>query len=161
MDPITLTATAIATLIFSEALKTGGKKLGEAVSDKIGQLVNLIRAKFQQQGVEGILAKAQQEPNEKNKSKFERELADQMEDDEAFAKQLKELVAQIKAEDETIFQSVLTEIEADSVKAEGIDQEATGSNAVKQEMLKNVKSKTIDVSNLSQKASSGDSEKKS
>ena len=161
MEPITLTATAIATVIFSKALEKGGEQLGEAVSNKVGQLLNLIREKFQQEGVEGKLLKAQEDSNEKNKSRFERELVEQMEDDEAFANQLQELVEQIKAEDQTIFQSILTDIEADSVKAEGIDQEAKGSGAVQQEMLKNVKAKTIDVSNLSHKASGGDSEKKS
>lgn len=166
MEPITLTATAIATVIFSKALEKGGEQLGEAVSNKIGQLLNLIREKFQQEGVEGKLIKAQEDSNEKNKIRFERELVEQMEDDEAFAKQLQELVEQIKAENETIFQSILTDIEtdsvkADSVKAEGIDQEAKGSGAVQQEMLKKVKAKTIDAKNLSHKASGGGSEKKS
>lgn len=156
-----LTVTAIATLIFSKALETGGERVGEAVSNKIGQLLNLIREKFQREGVEGKLLKAQEDSNEKNKGRFKRELVEQMEDDQGFAEQLQELLEQIKAEDETIFQSVLTDIEADSVKAEGIDQEATGTNGVKQEMLNKVKAKTIDVSNLSQKASGGDSGKKS
>ena len=153
MEPITLTATAIATLIFSKALEKGGEKLVTAISGKIGQLLNLIRKKFQQEGVEGKLTKAQEEPNEKNKSRFERELAEQMEDDEAFAKQLKELVEQIKAEDEKVRQIILSEIElTGNLKAQGIRQEATCSGAVEQEMLKKVKAQNIDVGNLSQEA---------
>lgn len=153
MEPITLTVKAIATLIFSKALEKGGEQLVTAISGKIGQLLNLIREKFQQEGVEGKLTKAQEEPNEKNKSRFERELAEQMEDDEAFAKQLKELVEQIKAEDQTIFQSVLSEIElTGDLKAQGIGQKATRSGAVEQEMLKKVKAQNIDVGNLSQEA---------
>ena len=92
MEPITLTATAIATLISSKALEKGGEQLGEAVSNKIGQLLNLIREKFQKERVEGKLTKAQEEPNEKNKSRFEQELTYQMEDDEAFAQELNKLV---------------------------------------------------------------------
>lgn len=153
MESITLTATAIATLIFSKALETSGEKLGEAASNKIGQLLNLIHAKFQKEGVEGKLTKAQEEPNEKNKSRFERELAEQMEDDEAFAKQLKELVEQIKAEDEKVSQIILSEIElTGDLKAQGIRQKATRSGAVEQEMLKKVKAQNIDVGNLSQEA---------
>ena len=42
MEAVTLTAGAIATLIFSKAVEKGGEKLGEAVSEKIGQLVKVI-----------------------------------------------------------------------------------------------------------------------
>ena len=38
MEAITLTATAIASLIFSKALEKGGEQLGEAVFNKIGQI---------------------------------------------------------------------------------------------------------------------------
>lgn len=99
MEPLSLTAGAIATLIFSKALEKGGEKLGEAVSDKIGQLLNLIRDKFQKEGVEGKLTKAQEDPSDKNKSRFEQELIYQMEDDEAFAKELKELMDELKSDD--------------------------------------------------------------
>ena len=37
MEPIT---TTIATLVFSKALEKGSEQLGEAISDKIGKLVN-------------------------------------------------------------------------------------------------------------------------
>ncbi len=39
MEAVTLTAGAIATLIFSKAVEKGGENLGEAVSHKIGQIV--------------------------------------------------------------------------------------------------------------------------
>ncbi len=100
MEPLSLTAGAIASLIFSEAIKKGGQELGKAVSDKIGQLLNLIREKFQKEGVEGKLTKAQEDPSEKNKSRFERELAEQMEDDEAFAEKLKGLMDELKSDEQ-------------------------------------------------------------
>ncbi len=63
MEPLSLTASAIATLILSKALEKDGERLGEAISDKIGQLLNLIREKFQKEGVEGKLTKAQEDPS--------------------------------------------------------------------------------------------------
>jgi hypothetical protein len=39
MEPVTLTAATIATLLFSEAIKEGGKSLGSAVSKVLGQLM--------------------------------------------------------------------------------------------------------------------------
>ncbi len=153
MEPITLTATAIATLIFSKALEKAGEQLGEGVSNKIRELLSVIRKKFQQEGVEGKLTKAQEEPNEKNKSRFEQELTYQMEDDETFAKQLKELVEQIKAGDEKVSQIILSEIElSGDLKAQDINQKATHSGTVEQEMLKQVKAQNIDVGNLNQEA---------
>ncbi|MHC5732546.1 MAG: hypothetical protein ACYTXY_52530, partial [Nostoc sp.] len=62
MEPITLTATAIATLIFSEALKEGGKALGKGISEKVAQLLSAIREKFQTAGTEGLLTRAQENP---------------------------------------------------------------------------------------------------
>ncbi|HYW18425.1 MAG TPA: hypothetical protein VE956_03765 [Nodularia sp. (in: cyanobacteria)] len=49
MEPIT--AAAIATLVFSEALKEGGKTLGKGVTEQVGQLVSAIRQKFQIDGI--------------------------------------------------------------------------------------------------------------
>ena len=105
MEPITLTATAITTIIFSKVLETSGEHLGEAVSHKIGQLFNFIRDKFQQEGVEGKLLKAQDDPSEKNQDRFKRELVDLMEDDENFANQLQTLIEEIKSDEKanTIF----------------------------------------------------------
>ena len=100
MEPITLTATAITTIIFSKALETSGENLGEAVSHKIDQLLNFIRDKFQQEGVEGKLLKAQDNPSEKNQDRFKRELelVDLMADDANFANQLKTLIEEIKSD---------------------------------------------------------------
>ena len=107
IDPatITATATAIATVIFSKALEKGGENLGELVSNRISQLLNFIRDKFQQEGVEGKLIKAQDDPSEKNQDRFKRELADLMEDDENFAHKLKSLIDEIKSDEKanTIF----------------------------------------------------------
>ena len=135
MEPLSLTAGAIATLIFSKALEKVGEKSGEAVSNKIGQLLNLIRKKFQKEGVEGKLIKAQEEPNEKNKSRFERELTEQMEDDQAFAAQLSKLMQELKSEPK-VNQILLKKVKVKgSAEIEEIEQEATGEGAVNQEAV--------------------------
>ncbi|MEH2301329.1 MAG: hypothetical protein V7K88_20620, partial [Nostoc sp.] len=106
MELVTLTAAGIATLIFSEALKEGGKTLGKGVSEKVAQLLNAIREKFQAAGTEGIMTRAQENPIEKNTSKFQDELETHMEEDKAFANRLQELMTQLKS-NETINQIVL------------------------------------------------------
>lgn len=98
MEPITFTATAIATIIFSKALETSGENLGEAVSHKIAQLLNFIREKFQQEGVEDKLLKAQVDPSKKNQDRFKGELVDLMEDDADFADKLQGLIEEIKSD---------------------------------------------------------------
>ena len=61
-------------------------------------MLNFIREKFQQEGVEGKLLKAQEDPSEKNQDRFKRELVDLMADDENFANQLKTLIDEIKSD---------------------------------------------------------------
>jgi hypothetical protein len=87
MEPLSLAAT-IAKLIFSKVLEKNGKEIGdqlaEAASNKVSQLLNFVREKFQKEGVEGKLNKAQEEPSEAKIKKFESELVDQMSEDEEF-----------------------------------------------------------------------------
>lgn len=138
MEPIITLATSITTLIFSKALEKGGEKLGEGISDKIGQLLNFIREKFQKEEVEGKLTKAQEDPSDKNKSRFERELAEQMEDDETFAKKLKELMDKLKSDKQ------INQILFKGVKVKGdteigdVEQTATGSGSTNQEAFTEV-----------------------
>ena len=150
MEPLSLTAGAIASLIFSEAIKKGGQELGKIVSDKIGQLLNLIREKFQKEGVEGKLTKAQEDPSDKNKSRFERGLAEQMEDDEAFAKKLKALMDELKSDDrvnQIFFKDVkvkggaaIGDVEQANMRGGSVNQEAvTGVEVGKDFKIGNVK----------------------
>lgn len=148
-----LTAAVIVTLFFSEAIKEGGKALGKGVADKFTELVNTIREKFKAEGTEGLLKRAESDPTEKNKEKLQDELQTQMDADEAFANKLKELVQQLQAQDERIRQVVLSEIElTGNLTAKDINQKATRSGSVEQEMLKQVKAGNIDVGNLNQEA---------
>ena len=107
IDPatITATATAIAAVIFNKAVEQSGRELGKEVFSKIGKLLNFVSAKFQKEGVEGKLLKAQEDPSDKNKGRFTQELEIQMEDDREFASKLKTLIDEISSDEKanTIF----------------------------------------------------------
>ena len=118
MESITSIATKVTTLIFPKFLEKGSEQLEQIIFNKIrnllkkpfvdspqkvrleirklsriSELLNLVREKFQKEGVEGKLIKAQEDPNDENKLEFKRELIEQMENDEVFvSKLLQELV---------------------------------------------------------------------
>ncbi len=136
MEP--LTTAAIASALLFKAFEKSGEKLGEAVSAKIGQLLKLIREKFKAEGIEGKLTKAQEEPSEKNKSRLEQELAAQMEDDEAFAKKLKDLLGEIKSDQhvQIFFKGVDVK---GGVEVGDVVQTATSGGTVQQEAVTDFK----------------------
>jgi len=153
MEPVTLTATAIATLIFSEAFKEGGKALGKGISENVAQLLSAIRAKFQTAGTEGIMTRAQENPIEKNTAKFQDELETQMQEDEAFAKRLQELMTQLKS-NEMINQIVIKGVEVKGkAKVGNIDLAATRDGSVNQEAVVDSKfGDELDLGNVNMKA---------
>jgi hypothetical protein len=98
MDPATLAAlTTVTGLFFGEAVKEAGKKLGDAAMEKSAQLIALVRNKFHDAGTEGILARAEKEPTEKNITKFTDELEEQFQDAE-FVEKVRELSAGLERE---------------------------------------------------------------
>lgn len=148
IEPVTITATAnvIATIIFNKAIEKGGENLGEAVSNKIGELLDFVGGKFKQEGVEGKLLKAKKDPSEKNKDRFKRELTELMEYDEDFAKKLVKLKEQLEnLEGSRQIMASGIQLEGD-LKAKDMKQEG-GQN---QEMLTNIKAKNIELGNLTQ-----------
>jgi hypothetical protein len=148
-----LTAAVILSLFFSEAIKEGGKALGKGTVDTFTFLTNTIREKFKTEGTEGLLTRAQNQPTEANKAKLQDELQTQIDADGAFAQKLKEIVEQLKAQDESVRQVVLSQIElSGDLKAKDINQKATRYGSVEQEMIKGVKATNIDVGNLKQEA---------
>ena len=140
MEPITLIAATITTLIFTKATEQAGRRLGDIAYDKISELINLVHTKFQKEGIEGKITKAEEEPSDQNKNRFKRELKEQMEDDEKFTNELKKILEEIKTNtnDEDI-QSILTNLEADIIKAKNIKIEAINPNKGKQELIKDIK----------------------
>ncbi|ARV58726.1 hypothetical protein BZZ01_08810 [Nostocales cyanobacterium HT-58-2] len=152
MEPATLTAAAIATLIFSEAVKEGGKTLGKGVSEQIAKLLNLIRDKFQSAGTEGLLTRAQENPVEKNTSKFQDELETQMEEDETFANQLRELMKELESTG-VVRQVMASGIEVSgALEAADMQQKTTRGGTVEQEMLKDIKAGDVKLGNLTQES---------
>jgi hypothetical protein len=157
MEPVITTAAMIASLIFSKALERGGTQLGEkladAASQKVGQLFNIIQAKFQKEGVEGKLTKAQEDPSDKNKERFERELAELMEDDEAFAEQLRNMINELEA-DQRVRQIFFKDINVKGDAEVGdIEQTATRDVSVNQEAVTSVEvGGNLKIGNVKQKS---------
>jgi uncharacterized protein YajQ (UPF0234 family) len=136
MEP--LSTTAIISALLFKTFEKSGENLGEAVFTKIGQLLNIIREKFKAEGVEGKLTKAQEDPSEKNKSRLEQELALQMEDDETFAKKLKDTVEELKLDRhiQIFFKGIDVK---GGVEIGDVEQTATSGGAVQQEAVTDVK----------------------
>ncbi|MBD2594035.1 hypothetical protein H6G74_06790 [Nostoc spongiaeforme FACHB-130] len=146
-----LTAAVIVSLFFSEAIKESGKALGKGATDTFAKLVDTIREKFKAEGTEGLLKRAENDPTDKNKEKLQDELQTQMDADPEFANKLKELVEQLKSQDATIRQVVLSEIElTEGLTLKDLTQKVAGDGSVEQVNVKQVKAKNIDVSNLNQ-----------
>ncbi|MHC5826541.1 MAG: Fis family transcriptional regulator, partial [Nostoc sp.] len=108
---------------------------GKVISEKVAQLLSAIREKFQTAGTEGLLTRAQENPIERNTSKFQDELETQMQEDEAFANRLQELMTQLKS-NETINQIVLKGVEVKGkAKVGDINLAATRDGSVNQEAV--------------------------
>lgn len=157
-----LTAAAIASIIFSEAFKEGGKALGQGVAHTFTQLINTIRSKFQAHSLEGILTQAENQPTETNMTTFQTVLQAQIDADGGFANQLQQLVEQLQAQDPGVLQVMLGGMEADGdIRVKNPTQEATRNGSIEQVMLTDLKAKKdIIVEGVSQKASGGGNEKK-
>lgn len=152
MEPITLTAAAIATLFFSESVKEGGKSLGASVSKLVSQLMTTVRNKFKAAGTEGLLTRTEKQPTEANMTLVQGELVAQMEEDQDFATQLQELLAQLEVA------GVVRQVMASNFEIPGdlelgdLSQKTSHSGSVEQEMLTNVKAQNIRLGNLSQES---------
>jgi hypothetical protein len=147
-----LTGAVIVSLSFSEAIKEGGKFAVKGVADTFTRLVSTIRQKLTTEGMEGLLIRAEKDPNEKNKLQLQDELQEYINADEIFANQLKLLVEELKTQDPKIRQVILSGIELTSdLKAQNITQKTSGSSgSVDQAMLTNIKANNIIIGDLTQ-----------
>jgi ribosome-binding factor A len=102
--------------------------------------------------MEGLLIRAEKDPNEKNKLQLQDELQTHIDNDETFALQLKSLVEELKTQDPKIRQVILSGIELTSdLKAQNITQKTSGSSgSVDQAMLTNIKANNIIIGDLTQ-----------
>lgn len=152
MEPITAVAATIATLLFSEAAKEGGKSLGAGASKLVSQLMTTVHNKFKAAGTAGLLARTEKQPTEANMTLVQGELVAQMEEDGDFATQLQELLAQLEAAG-VVRQVMASGIEvAGDLEAENMSQKASRGGSVEQEILTNVKAQNIRLGNLSQES---------
>lgn len=138
MEPITAVASAAMTLLFSEALKEGGKALGKGMSDQVAQLISIIHQKFQKAGTEGLITRAEKQPTESNLEIVEGELVTLMEADQAFTDQLGKLIKQFE-QTGIIRQVMASGIEARNVEAGSMTQRATKGTSVDQIMGSDLK----------------------
>jgi hypothetical protein len=130
MEPITI-AGAIATLVLSEAFKEGGKTLGKGASDKITQLITVIREKFRLSGTEVLLTRVEKQPTEPTVAILEAELVTQMSEDKIFAERLAELVKQLESVGVTR-QIAITGINAASLEVGDVIQRTKNNNSTEQ-----------------------------
>ena len=128
----TLTATAIVTLLFSEAIKEGGKAVGKGVVGGITHVFTLIREKLQAAGTEGLLTRAEKQPtDEKTLGKLADELQTQIDEDNEFSEKLQQLIKEVVASEPSL-QAILTNMKVQgSIKAKDISQELSGSGTQK------------------------------
>ncbi|BBD58559.1 Fis family transcriptional regulator [Nostoc sp. HK-01] len=146
-----LTAAVIVSLFFSEAIKESGQALGKGAADTFAKLVDTIREKFQANSIDGILTQAQNQPTDTNKTILQSVLQTQMDADAEFANKLRELVEQLKSQDATIRQVVLSDIEiTEGLTVKDLTQTVAGDGSVEQVNVKGAKAANIDVSNLNQ-----------
>ncbi|MBS9387879.1 MAG: hypothetical protein HEQ33_02835 [Dolichospermum sp. WA123] len=147
-----LTGAVIVSLSFSEAIKEGGKFAVKGVADTFTRLVSTIRQKLTTEGMEGLLIRAEKDPNEKNKLQLQDELQEYINADEIFANQLKLLVEELKTQDPKIRQVILSGIElTGDLQAQNITQKTSESGgSVDQEMLTNIKANNIIIGDLTQ-----------
>ncbi len=147
----TLTATAIVTLLFSEAIKESGKAVGKGVVGGITHVFTLIREKLQAAGTEGLLTRAEKQPtDEKTLVKLADELQTQIDEDKEFSGKLHQLIKEVVASEPSL-QTILKKIKVQgSLKAGDISQESSRFGT--QEILTDVEvGGDIDLGNLTQK----------
>jgi len=151
MEPVTLAVT-VATLLFSEAVKEGGKALGKGVLDLTQKLFSTVRSKFKEAGTEGLLTRAEKEPTPKNIDKVQDEVATQIKEDDRYAAQLQNLVAQLEAAG-VILQVMASDLKvAEKLEAQSMSQKAAEGAIVEQRMLTNVEAKNIELGKMKQEA---------
>jgi ribosome recycling factor len=125
IEPLSLTAGAITLLILTKGVEKVGEKLGEAALEKSGAAIQAARKavqdKLQAEGKTGVLKQAEENPTERNVEKLEAELVSQMEEDQAFAHRLRELVSQIKAQSPSL-QVIIDSLRARRVEMDNVTQ---------------------------------------
>jgi hypothetical protein len=96
MESISIVASTVAAMFFGEAIKEVGKGLGKTVTEKFGQLTELVRAKFSKEGTEGLIVRAEQQPTDRNVEKATDELVTLLQQDAEFEGQVRTLLQELE-----------------------------------------------------------------
>ena len=137
MEPFSVFAGVVTTIVLPKVLETASEKIGEKIGETaiaksgetIQQVRNKVQNKLQTAGTAGLLKRAEEKPTEHNIQVLEGELVSQMEDDKEFAAQLGVLIQQIQAQSPTL-QVVLDTVRIKgSAKIGNIEQVSEGGAA--------------------------------
>lgn len=144
VDPLSALATAITTLILPKALEKLGDKLGEVALAKSGEAINttrqIVQEKLQAAGKARLLVRAEEKPTDSNVQFLQAELVGQMEEDQAFAGRLQELVNQIQTQSPQRVQEFLDRLQVKgNTEIGNIDQLLEGETSGKQSAANDVK----------------------
>jgi hypothetical protein len=135
VDPISVIAGAITSLILPKAAEKIGEKLGEVTLEKgeaaIQAARQAVQAKLEDANSANLLKRAEEKPTDHNIKVLEAELIGQMEDDQSFAKQLQDLVHQIQVRSSS-FQMFLDSLRAKNFELEKLKQISEGKDLSKQ-----------------------------
>lgn len=150
MESITLLANTAASILFNKMLEESGQTLGQEISQKIIQLTTKIREKFTSSGIEGFFKRVQNQPTERNITKFNEELIEQMNEDEDFTKEVEVIIKQIEALGVTR-QMIGVNIKAEEIEIEGVDQKTSREGSIEQTIGKDIEAtKKVVFRNLKQ-----------
>ncbi|MEG4815336.1 hypothetical protein [Microcoleus sp. K5-D4] len=102
IDPLSVVAGTVITVILPKVLEKVGENIGEAVWEKSAEAIQTVHQTVQGQlqvaGTGGLLTRAEANPTQANVQVLEAELVSQMEEDREFAARLTELVNQIQSQ---------------------------------------------------------------
>jgi hypothetical protein len=141
IDPISVIAGVVTTVILPKALEKVGEKIGETAWDKSAEAIQSVRetvqAKLQTTGTAGLLTRAEVNPTEANTQVLQAEIVTHMQEDQDFATKLQELVQQMQSESPTV-QVILEELRVrGKVEIGNIKQVSEGQSNAQQTFGKN------------------------
>ena len=148
VDPISVIAGAITSLILPKAVEKIGEKLGEVTLEKGGAAIQAARqavqAKLEDANSANLLKRAEEKPTDHNIKVLEAELIGQMEDDQNFAKQLQDFLHQIQARSSS-FQMFLDGLRAKNFELEKLKQISEGKGTSEQIVGRNWDVETVKI----------------
>ncbi|MHC5916450.1 MAG: Fis family transcriptional regulator [Nostoc sp.] len=141
IDPLSVIAGVVTTVLLPKALEKVGEKIGETAWDKSGEAIQnvhkTVQTKLQTMGTAGLLTRAEANPTEANRQVLQAEVLTHMQEDQDFASKLQELIQQMESQSPTV-QVILEEIQVrGKVEIGNIKQVNNGQSNAQQTFGKN------------------------